>query len=177
MEEYIHPNGRKFKSLDDFYEQQAAFWDKEPKAAPKPIDCLNLIMHKEFAEQILHGEKVLEFRAYTQHYVSRIIDKDVDNYVASKNVEQDSDLFTFADVVRPVLKIHFHNYNNSWHLDVECTNNFIMPCARKWVENIQKNFGCHEMDDMLADLEKRKAKDRPLFFVFVCGKVLDTDLK
>lgn len=175
-EKFIHSNGREFESLDAFYKAQADYWQKNPKAQPKAVACLNLIMKREFAEKILKGEKKLEFRAYTQHYVDRLIDKDVDNYLADHEGKEDDDLHTFAEVVRPVLKIHFHNYSNSWHLDVECTNNFIMPIAEPWVKNIQDTFGCHEMDEMLADLEKRKAKDRPLFFVFALGKVLDTDL-
>lgn len=176
-EKFILENGREFESEDAFYKAQEEWLKKNPKAWAKPVDCLNLIMRKEFAEQILRGEKKLEFRAYTKHYVDRILDKDVANYLDTLPDEPaDSDLNTFAQAFRPVLKIHFHNYSNSWFLDVECTNNFVMPIADKWVKNIQDQFGCHEIDDMLADLNKRKTKDRPLFFVFVIGKILATNL-
>ena len=171
----IELNGREFESIDDFYNAQAEYWKKNSKAKPKAVECLNLLMKKDYALQILHGEKKLEFRAYTQHFVDRVIDKDVDNYMADN--PDNEDLQTFGDVIRPVKRIRFHNYNNSWHLEVECTNNFLMAVTKDAVDNIQKQFGCHDMDDMLADLERKRAKDRPMFFVFVCGDVLDTDLK
>lgn len=177
-EKFVYSNGRVFDSEDAYYKEQEEWLKKNPKAWAKPVDCLNLIMRKEFAQQILRGEKKLEFRAYTQHYVDRILDKDVLNYMDSlPNEPADSDLNTFAQVIRPVIKIHFHNYSNSWYLDVECVNNFIMTISDDWVKTIQDQFGCHEMDSMLADLNKRKAKDRPMFFAFVIGKVIATNLE
>lgn len=166
----------KFDSGEEFYKAQAEYWDKHPEVPKaKPIECLNLIMRKQFAEAILKGEKKVEFRAWTDHYVSRLIDKDCDNY---KTLHYDDiEVRSFVNTVRPVEKIHFHNYNNTWYLDVECTNNYVMPLVRHEVEALHNIWGCHEMDDMLADFERRGDDIRPIFFLFACGDVIDTNLK
>ena len=46
----------------------------------------------------------------------------------------------------------------------------------KEVEYLQKRFGCHELDGILEDFEKRNDPMRPAFFYFALGRVLDTNL-
>lgn len=165
-----------FDNVEEFYKAQSEFYKAHPEVPkPKPVTCLNLIMRKQFAEAIARGEKKVEFRAWTDHYVNRLIDKDCDNY---KTLHYDDiEVRTFVETIRPVERIHFHNYNNSWHLDVTCPNNYVMPLIRKEVEALHENWDCHEMDDMLSDLEKRGDNMRPVFFVFACGEVIETNLK
>ena len=149
----------------------------EHKEAPKAkdVECLNLIMRKEFAEQILAGTKKLEYRAYSEHYVSRLVDKDVCEYI---NMHKESDeVLAFCNDIRQVKKIHFHNYSNSWYLDVEVTYNDCFALTKDDVEFLQKEYGVHDWDAELARLEARKEPMRPFFFYFVCGKVLGTNLK
>ncbi len=145
-----------------------------PKA--KDIECLNLVMKREYAEQILRGEKKLEFRAYSKHYHERLIDKDLANWVDEHPEITEEEMDENIDLFRRVKKIHFYNYNNTWHLDVKCEDNHIVAVTRPNVEFLQKEYGCHEFDEMLEDFENKKDPMRPMFFYFVCGEVLDTNL-
>lgn len=172
---------KKFKDMSDNQEWTArrdAFLKAHPDLPKtKDIECLNLIMKKEFALQILHGEKKVEFRAYGKHYHERLIDKDVANYIDAHPEITQEEVDEFIDLFRPVKKIHFYNYNNTWHLDVKCEDNYIMAVTRPNVEALQEEYNCHEFDEMLADFEKRKDPMRPLLFYFVCGEVLSTNLE
>lgn len=146
-----------------------------PKA--KPIECLNLIMKKTFAEQIANGEKKLELRAFSQHYYDRLIDKDVVNYVAAhEGDEKFQEYLPCVNEIRPVKKIHYHNYNNSWFLDVECKKTNIRFAAKMDAEYLYKEYGCDELLRLSRDLDAKKEEYRPCFFVFLVGKVLDTNL-
>jgi len=158
--------------------KREAFFAAHPDLPrPKDIECLNLIMKKDFALKILHGEKKVEFRAYGKHYHERLIDKDVANYIEKHPELPQEEIDEFVDVFRRVKKIHFYNYNNSWHLDVKCDDNYILAVTRPNVEWLQTEFNCHEFDEMLADFERRKDNLRPLVFYFVCGEVIDTNLE
>ena len=86
---------------------------------------------------------------------------------------------SFLRVIRQVGKIHFYNYNRSWYLDVEVTFNDAFCINKMDVERLQKQYGCHDFDDDLKQMEATKVPDeeRPWLFFFVCGKVLGTDLK
>jgi hypothetical protein len=170
----------KFADPSVFDAARKKFFEEHPDCPkPKPVECLNLIMRKEYAEEILTGIKTVEIRAYSQHYCDRLYDKDVLDY---ENAHWDDDLMRmqmidFNDSVRAVKKIHFHNYNNSWFLDVECIDNNTVVVNNEQVGFLQDEYNCHEFDEMLADLNKRKAKDRPIFFYFAIGRILATDLK
>ena len=156
-----------------------AFFNAHPDCPkPRPIECLDLVMRKEYALEILAGTKTVEVRAYNDHYCSRLYDKDVLDY---ENAHWDDDLMRmqmidFNDSVRAVKTIHFHDYGNTWFLDVECIDNNTVIVNNEQVGFLQDAYNCHEFDAMLADLNKRKAKDRPIFFYFAVGRVLDTNL-
>ena len=168
-----------------------AFFEKYPDApVSEDIECLNLIMRKEFAMQILRGEKTVEIRAYSKFYYDRLFDKRVMSWADAKALELESsgadkktvdafidDCLDYLMPLRPVRKIHFHNYDNTWFMDVECTDNYQVAVVREQVEPLQQLYNCHEFDEMLEELEKKKAKDRPLYFYFAIGKILDTNLK
>lgn len=154
---------------------EAEFKAKYPnRPLAKPIECLNLVMRKQYAMQVLRGEKKLEFRGATPFYHSRLLDQDVCNWMVAH--DDDSDVAVFTSPIRQVKKIHFHNYNNSWHLDVECTFNEALVVRDDSIGFIREKYGCTDFDDMLKDLNARKVEGRPMYFYFVCGKVLDTNL-
>lgn len=166
----------------------AAFDEFEAKYMPpkvQPIPVLDLIMKREFAEAILKGEKRVEIRKYSPHYSNRMTDKVLDNWMTDnrdKIAEEDQEAFDeFLCSTRPVLKIHFHNYNNSWYLDVECVDNALIGLIRQNVEDLQERFGFHELDDLLEQYEERdkdkEILERPLLYYFGLGKVIDTNLE
>jgi hypothetical protein len=165
-------NYKDIKTKEEFDEALAEYMAKNPALKKaKPVECLNLIMRKQFAQQIVDGTKKVEFRAFSQHYVDRLIDQDVDNWMTD-HVDDEEAMF-FANHVRPVKKIHFHNYNNSWSLDVECVrNDYCAPC-QKDIDFLHEKWDCHELDEMCKDFDRKKATERPMFFFFVVGKILN----
>ncbi len=165
---------------NEYLQRRAEFLEKHPDLpSPEPVRCLNLIMRKEFAQEILSGEKTVEIRAYSQHYTDRLYDKTVLEYEKAHwdDPEMRAGILEFTDSIRPVDKIHFHPYNNNWFLDVECIENGTVIVNEEQVGYLREVYGCHEFDEMLEELEMRDAKDRPIFFFFALGKVLGTDLK
>ena len=166
----------KFETNEEFKAAQKKFFETHPEAPlAEDIECLNLIMRKEFAEEILRGKKPLEFRDFSEFYVKRLIDKDVSQYI--NDHLDDDEVVMFCNDVRQVKKIHFHNYNNSWYLDVECTLNDTFTITRGDIEYLQNEYGVHDFDEMLEEYEKNNVEERPILFFFAIGKVLGTDLK
>ena len=170
---------------EDFDEGSDRFYDETWAPEPREIEVLNLIMRKEYAQEILSGKKNIEVRSWSQHYYNRLYDKDVDLWNAQH--ENDSEemfwrIVRYSDPIRPVMAIHFHNYNNTWYLDVECTFNSEIVCNPEQVKYVQEAFDCHEFDDVLEEyikINEGKAKEEqqwPMYFYFVLGDVLDTNL-
>lgn len=155
------------------------FFEKYPEAPiSEPIKCLNLIMKREFAEAILKGEKTVEYRSYSKHYVDRLFDKKVMDWGDNNVAEEDLDLFMeVCEPLRWVEKIHFHNYNNTWFLDVAPKGVFTVPVTRENVEVLKTEYHSDELEEMCDDLDKMKEQNRPIFFVFPIDKILDTNLK
>lgn len=165
-----------FKTEEEYKAARDLFFKNNPDApVAKDIKCLNLIMRKEFAEQILHGTKKLEYRAYSEHYIARLIDKDVAAYI-QRHINDD-DVLQFCNDIRQVMTIHFHNYSNSWYLDVECTFNDAFIVNQDGIDMLHEEYGVHDWDDECKRLDAMKAEHRPCVFYFAIGKVLKTNLK
>ena len=165
-----------YETLEEYAAARRHYFETHPEApVTKGIECLNLIMKREYAEQILAGTKKLEYRSYSKHYVTRLIDRDTADYIRMHI--NDEDVLTFFNDIRQVKKIHFHNYNNSWFLDVECTFNDAFSITKDDIEFMQAKYGVHDFDDDLAYFEKTQEKNRPYLFYFVIGNILATNLK
>lgn len=166
-----------FKTDEEFFAAREDFLKRHPDAPQaEDIECLSLIMKKEYAMQILAGTKKLEYRAYSPFYISRLIDKNVSNYIQA-NLDNEEVPF-FCNDIRQVKKIHFHDYNNSWFLDVEVEFNDAFSLVKSDIEYLHREFDAHEWDNDLENYEKAGVPEdeRPYFFYFVCGKVIDTNL-
>ena len=75
---------------EDFDAQVSAFKEKYPDFKPaKAIEVLNLIMTSKNAKEILEGKKQVEYRAYTDHYIGRLFDKDVLEFLKKHGEEED----------------------------------------------------------------------------------------
>lgn len=138
---------------------------------PEPIECLNLLLKRENALEIINGTKRVDFRAYTQHYVSRLYDKETENYV--ERHKDEPEIVMWCDTLRSVEKIHFHDRNNTWSFDVECTYNDLVAPNDEGVEMLHSEYDCHEMDEMHRKLKRENAEQYPLFFFFELGDILE----
>lgn len=151
---------------------------------PKPLEKLNLVMRKVNAEEIIRGEKTVEFRACSDHFMSRLFDNDTlkwfDAHADDNEVNSAIESGLLAPgALREVHTIHYHNYGNTWFLDVSLKDNGMMPVSDEAIKTMQEKFGSHELDKALAKLnaQKLKLELRPSLFYFAIDKVLDTDLK
>ncbi len=54
----------------EIYGRRKAWCDAHGALMPEPIECLDLIMRKEFALRILQGKKNVELRDCTDHFIA-----------------------------------------------------------------------------------------------------------
>ncbi len=110
---------------------------------------LNVPLRKVHATEIVKGEKVREFRAFSDFWATRICEFDdpKDKYLATG--------IKWFDVV------HFYPYNNKWHVDCECTGIEWCTVDEEFIEKYGKEVEVN-IDDKV--------------FVIHLGKVLDTNL-
>lgn len=167
--------------IEKWEKEKREFLEKYPLCpTAEDIEVLNLLMLRKNANEILKGNKPVEFRCYSAAYENRLYDKNVLNFI--KRHEDNEEVHQalekgFIEPLRMVNKIRFHNYTNSWYLDVECKANDTIALIPNDVKFLQDSFNCHELDKALADLEARKERNRPVYFWFALGDVIDTDLK
>ena len=87
-----------------------------------------------------------------------------------------NDISARGDILFLPQNIHFHNYNNSWHLDCECIQNGVIALCKEDIEMLHEQFDCHELDKDLESFEARGEKNRPLLFYFAIGEIGDNNL-
>ena len=170
-----------YNNKEEYDAQVRAFQEKFPDFKPaKDIEVLNLIMTRKNAKEILSGNKKVEYRAVSDHYVGRLIDKDVVKFLEK---HQDDEEVAKAqdegiiDALRVVRKIHFHDYNNSWYLDCDVLVNDTCIVMKEDMDALHEMYDSHDLDELYKTMELNKEKERPVFFTFVIDKVTDTNLK
>lgn len=125
-------------------------------------EAFDLIMKKEFAYQILRGQKAIEFRDFSTHYCKRFL--------------ADAKKLEFKDLHA----IHFHDYNNTWFLDVKMYGGVaLMPLIEeeRWYFDM---YDCTEaeatIDEASAQQLKRNSKKAKWLFCLPIYGVINTNL-
>lgn len=110
---------------------------------------LNLPMRKKYALEILHGKKVREYRAFSDHWAKILCECNDPN-----DKYQVTGLKHFD-------KVHFYPYNNKWFLDVEVDS-----------------MGLYVVDDEFYSYfgNEIEAQRGSSVFVIRLGKVLSTNI-
>lgn len=146
------------------------------------ILCLNLIMKKQYALDIINGKKKVEYRNYSKHYFDRLYDKDMldmlEKYAEDEDVKkicEPYDVMDFLDPLRVVKTIRFHNYNDTWSLTVECKENNIIALTDPNIDYMHKEFGDTEFADAVKELQKAGVEDRPILFYFALGNIIERE--
>ena len=172
-------NTTNMQTLDEFMQKHPDM----PKR--KVIDRLDLILSKDVAEKILSGEKTIEFRSRSPLYNARLIQMDIYDWgIKAKNKGEitDEEFFAFALPTVPVNSIHFHNYVNTWYLDIEVNYHDLAILRKSFLTSLHECHNCHELDRPIDEIEKAietgtiQEKDRPALFFFALGNVLGANL-
>lgn len=141
----------------------------------RQVEAYNLLMKKEFAQEILNGQKKVEFRSLSDHYCRMFLDDNAAKKNKEAGLKPSDDGFDFG--LRDTQYIHFHNYNNSWYLDVEVNGIGMCVVDSHDIESLAEDF-----DDFKAFIEDARKNDelpedeRPMIFYLVLGDVVGTNL-
>lgn len=107
-------------------------------------EAYDLMMRKEFAYQILRGEKRIEFRSYTDLYLTKFFKK-----------------WRWADrkdpeylVEKDVVCCHFHDRGNTWFMDCSIEGVNIIPIHPNSLQFLHE-YGCHDLDETIAKVNKK----------------------
>ena len=169
-----------FSDSEIFERERARFYAEHPDIPkPKPIERLSLVMKREFAEAIVAGTKTVEIRdGDSVKYQNMLYDKEMLSWQDAHWNEGELmqlQIMDFTSFIRPVLSIHFYNYNNSWSLDVECIDNEVIVVTEGQVQSLREMYRTDEFDELLEYLNAENVPDeeRPSYFYFAVGKILD----
>ena len=135
---------------------------KDSKGAT--AEAFDLIMRKEFAWDILEGRKKAEFRDLSAFYIRRFFEP-------KKTLQETLDAFE----IKPIGYIHFHDYGNTWYLDVRL-NDFMLLSAHPDCLNILHQMDCHEFDEIAKENAGKTVADVPQFFALKIYSILGTNL-
>lgn len=140
---------------------------------------LSLILQKRFAEEIIHGSKVREYRDYTQFYLSKLINfKDV----SDKTVQLDNGTH-FTPIHYDFIRFYWYTKE---YLLVECKGWTTMTpkqAKNSSLEGFEREGavrplkpGEHTLYSKIKDeYDLDGAGDDELFIVFSLGKVIENN--
>ena len=116
----------------------------------KKDKVLDLPLRKCFALQILKGEKVREYRWFSDHWSRRL------------GIFDDPDDPNMMTDIKHFDRAHFHDYNKTWWLDAEITEIDLIEANQAFIDDVGD-----EVNAQIGDA----------IFVISLGKVLGTNLE
>lgn len=139
------------------------------------VEAYDLLLQKKYALEILSGKKKIEVRSFSDHYISRFLDKEAMKRNEAKGLtmfdEGAESEFNAIDF------IHFHNYNNSWYLDVAIESIGMCVVDSQDIEPLAEEFD--DFKDYIADAkenDKLPEAERPMIFYIELAEIVSTNL-
>lgn len=105
-------------------------------------EAFDLILKKDFAYQILQGQKTIEFRSFTENYLAKFCTKKLVR-------EYQKGLKNLKFEPKEIFFVHFRDFNNTWFLDVGIEAVDAMAMYYKNVDYFHERK-CFECDDIIA---------------------------
>lgn len=132
--------------------------------------AFDLVLTKQNAYAIMTGAKTIEFRKFSEFYIKRlaIVTKDGKKQDISTDKEYQG---------RPIHCIHFHDYNQTWSLDVAIEAVDIMA-IHPANNNYFHERGCYEMDSLINEVKDKEPHDEEVVWSFCIPirKIIQTTL-
>ncbi|WP_071133854.1 hypothetical protein [Millionella massiliensis] len=143
------------------------------------VEAYSLLMRKEFALEIITGKKKVEFRSFSDYYVSQFMDTEAirrnkkSGFIAGdENAEEE---------FKAIEYIHFHNRNNSWFLDVKINDIGMFCVDTEDIDEYTQNEPAYpDFEEFRADAkehDKLPPEERPMMFFLAIEKVVATNLR
>lgn len=140
---------------------------------PHDIECLDLIIRKKWAEEILKGERNYDLRPFSFLLHDRICDQGTEKF--KEDHKNDEEIYRWCNPVRTVLKIHYHDYASTWSLDVICMENGYTAPFDGDVEQLHQICNCHDLDDICRELNAENVEFRPIYYYFIIGDIISNE--
>lgn len=121
-----------------------------------------LIMRKENALEILHGNKTVEIRSANSKYEKMFTDQK--QMKRNRQAEAEGRDEWQVPVRSDIAFVHFYNYAGSWSLDCEIDEIGTASLTKEDVEFLNQEFGCHDLDNEWQQFEGKPEEEIPFFF-------------
>jgi hypothetical protein len=120
-------------------------------------------MRKEHALEIIACKKPLEIRTFSDFYCKMFTDQalvDANEKLRKEGLDDECTGVCRTDVGF----VHFHNYTNSWTLDVEIDEIGMALMVEDDITWLADEFGFHDYDSEWQQYAHLPDEEKPLFF-------------
>lgn len=140
----------------------------------KEVEAYSLIMKKENALEIISGKKKLEIRSFSDYYVQMFTDKKL--VAENDKLKEEGRDDECVAPLKATEYIRFHDYNNSWYLDVHVHEIALYMMCQEDIEELAEEFDFHDYDNEWQKYENTPDEDKPLFYWLHIDKVIGHNL-
>ena len=172
----------KYKNMSDreYFLAMDEFMTRYNAPQCEPIKQLDLLLSREEADEILQGERKVVVRPFNKQYIESLTDHHVDEWMIAHRDSFGMDMEAFNEFMcatRPVEKIHFHDAQNTWYIDVTCWENALVSVNHKNIQDLNDRFGCKDLNRLFMKVANGKDvhSEPPLYYYFAIGDVIGTE--
>lgn len=166
-------------SEEEYEEERDRFRKKYPDLPePQLMECLDLIITRQMAQQIIDGTLTVDYRADCQYYNDLLIDDDVWDYCQAHRDDEElnAGLNIFYSEIRLVDTIHFHDFNNTWYLDVEVDYNDVCLATKADHDVMREDYKSRFLADKVKWQRANPLAPIRTYFYFAIERVIAHNL-